>query len=54
LCSLQFIKIKQLNDKFANETADVMGVVDRVEPTAVIQTRDGKEVTIISLLTILF
>lgn len=44
-CSyLQLIKIQELNDRFANEAVDVIGVVDRVEPSAVIQTRDGREV----------
>ncbi|EIE20436.1 replication factor-a protein [Coccomyxa subellipsoidea C-169] len=38
-----FIKVKELNDKFANETVDIIGIVDKVDPSAVIQTREGKE-----------
>ncbi len=41
---MQFIKVKELNDKFANETVDIVGIVDKVDPSAVIQTREGKEV----------
>lgn len=40
----QFIKVKELNDKYANETVDVIGVIDKVDPSAIIQTREGKEV----------
>ena len=40
----QFIKVKDLVDKFANESADVVGVVDKVEPAATITTKDGREV----------
>jgi hypothetical protein len=42
--AMQLIKIQELNDRFANEAVDVMGIVDRVEPSAMIQTRDGREV----------
>ena len=41
---MQFIKVKDLVDKFANESADVVGVVDKVEPAATITTKDGREV----------
>lgn len=40
----QFVKVKDLVDKFANESADVVGVVDKVEPAGTITTRDGREV----------
>ncbi|CAK0787257.1 hypothetical protein CVIRNUC_010475 [Coccomyxa viridis] len=36
-------KIAQLIDMFANEAVDVLGVVDTVADSALIQTRDGKD-----------
>ncbi len=44
--SLQFTKIKQVNDVHPNTVVDVMGIVDRVEPSAIIQTRDSREVSL--------
>ena len=43
--SLQLKKIAQLIDMFANEAVDVLGVVDTVADSALIQTRDGKDVS---------
>ncbi len=48
--SLQFTKIKQVNDIMPNNMVDVMGIVDRVEPSAIIQTRDSREVSPLALL----
>ena len=42
---LQLKKIGQLIDMFANEAVDVLGVVDTVADSALIQTRDGKDVS---------
>ena len=42
---LQLKKIAQLIDMFANEAVDVLGVVDTVADSALIQTRDGKDVS---------
>ncbi len=44
-CLSQLRKIVELNDMFANEAVDVLGVVDTVADSAMIQTRDGKDVS---------
>lgn len=45
LLPVQLRKIGQLNDMYANEAVDVLGVVDTVADSAMIQTRDGKDVS---------
>ncbi|CAL5229462.1 g12788 [Coccomyxa viridis] len=36
-------KISDLNDMFANEMVDVLGVIDTVQDSAIIQTKDGRD-----------
>lgn len=42
---LQLRKISDLNDMFANEMVDIMGVVDTVGDSSLIQTKDGRDVS---------
>ena len=42
---LQLRKISDLNDMFANEMVDVLGVIDTVQDSAIIQTKDGRDVS---------
>ena len=45
---LQLRKISDLNDMFANEMVDVLGVIDTAQDSAIIQTKDGRDVSLTS------
>ena len=50
----QLRKISDLNDMFANEMIDVLGVVDTAQDSAIIQTKDGRDVSLQLSLTGLY